>query len=68
MAPRKRYRLLVLVPDHAQIACLFWVSLSRSLLLDIVGVLVLVHEHVAKVAGHRVRGTIITQQVVHEPL
>ena len=38
------------------------------MLLDVVGVLVLVHEDVAEVAGHGIRGAAVAEQVVHEPL
>jgi len=38
------------------------------LLLDVVGVLILVHEHVTQVAGNGVRGRRVTEQVVDEPL
>jgi hypothetical protein len=65
--PAEAVQALVLVPDHAQVAALLR-ELQQELLLDIVSVLVLVHEHIAQVAGHTVRGAAIAQQIVHEPL
>ena len=45
---------LVLVPDYAEVTALLC-ELEEKLLLDVVGVLVLVYEDVAKIAGYGVR-------------
>ena len=67
VAPRIAVEALVLVPDNTEVPARLG-ELQEDLLLDVVGVLVLVHEDVAEVAGHSVRGATVAEQVVHEPL
>ena len=65
--PAEAVETLVLVADDAQVAS-FLREFEQELLLDVVGVLILVHEHVTQVAGHGVCGRRVTEQVVDEPL
>ena len=58
---------LVLVADHADVSAGLG-ELQEELFLDVVSVLVLIHEDVAQVAGHGVRGAGIAEELVHEPL
>ena len=58
---------LILIAHHAQVPVRSR-QLQKKLLLDVVGVLVLVHQQVARAGGHGIRSRGVVEHVVHEPL
>ena len=58
---------LILVAHDAQVPILSR-QLQQKLLLDVVGVLVLVHQQVARAGGQGIRMRRVVEHVVHEPL